>query len=285
MNFVTFHVERPIDKEQVHPNTTSLKQNYIRMIDLLFRSAKLFHQDSTCFLLTDLATNAEAISFPHHAVRRPVDYSTLMWSRTLAQQYFIESSDFSQPIILIDSDIIINGSLKPLFWEDFDVALTWRKSAIMPINGGLIILNNKRPDAAISFFDRFVACYRDQYSPQATWYGDQLALRDCVGLNHRQMSESRIVTIAGAKILLLPCETYNYSPTNAFGAIRDRLPDKVILHFKGRRKRLMELFWDCHLLPIEDRNFLAWIKNRLAIRDLDNLISQEEIVSRKTFRY
>ncbi len=251
MNFVTFHANRPRGEESVHPNTKLVKKRYMQMIDLMFRSARLFHLEASCTLLTDNSSRINAVTGPYQMLYMPIDYSMLMLSRAEAQLKYIEKADFLQPMVLIDSDILINGCLKPLLHEDFDVALTWRKSASMPINGGVIILNNKRPEVSIDFFRRFVAIYREQYAEQASWYGDQLVLRDMVGLNHRQMSKSRLVTVDGCKILLLPCDTYNFSPADQLNAISTGLPDKLILHFKGRRKRWMELFWNSYLLPLE----------------------------------
>ena len=167
-------------------------------------------------------------------------------------------SDLSVPMILLDSDILLNGSLSRVFERDFDVALTWRPNHEMPINGGLIILNNARPEAAKAFFARYVAVYRTKYAEQARWFGDQLALRDCVGLPAEGMKEYTTVDQDGCRILLLPCDTYNFSPPNRYRSISSRLSEKVVLHFKGQRKRLMAPFWRAWLHP--SRSPLPWVQ-------------------------
>jgi hypothetical protein len=143
----------------------------------------------------------------------------------------------------------------------------------MPINGGFIILNNVRPDASKGFLNRFVSIYRSKYAGQASWYGDQLALRDCVGLRADEMSAHDIVERDGCRILLLPCSTYNFSPRNLYRAICSPLTDKVVLHFKGQRKRLMAPFWRARLGPAHSRlpwaQFIGWRERRWIARQAE----------------
>jgi len=248
------------------------------MLDLLFRSARLSHPGAVCTLLTEAATDVRGI---RGAVRRldlPIDHGALMFSRSVAQLACIEQDDFDRPLVLLDSDILLRGSLQPLFDEDFDVGVTWRESRTMPINGGLLVLNNRRPEVVRTFFRRFVAIYRERYHSDgnAAWYGDQLALRDSVGLEHHEMHNREVYEHDGCRIRFLPCETYNFSPDNRLAAIVDGLPDKLVLHFKGQRKRLMEPFWDAFLQPRESRvPWAAW-RGRRAQRQLAQAAVDEE---------
>jgi hypothetical protein len=181
-----------------------------------------------------------------------------MLERAMAQQRYVLASNMAVPMVLLDSDILLNGSLGSVFERNFDVALTWRPNHEMPINGGLIILNNARPEAAKTFFSKYVTVYRTKYAGQARWFGDQLALRDCVGLRPEEMGEAEIVERDGCRLLLLPCDTYNFSPPNRYRSICCGLPEKVVLHFKGQRKRLMAPFWRAWLHP--SRSASPWVQ-------------------------
>jgi hypothetical protein len=276
--FVSFHADRPAGAGGPHPNANLQSKGYMRMLDLLFRSARLAHPDARCTLLTDETTEVRGI---HGAVRHlqtRVDHGSLMLSRSLAQLACIEQSDFARPLVLLDSDILLRGSLQPLFEEDFDVGLTWRETREMPINGGLLVLHNRRPEVGRRFFERFVATYRERYASDgnAAWYGDQLALRDCVGLGPHEIRKLRVLEHEGCRIRFLPCETYNFSPDNRLAAIADGLPDKLVLHFKGQRKRLMEPFWEVFLQPHESRlPWVGWLGKR-ARRRLEQAMLDEE---------
>ncbi len=249
--FVTFHSDRPAGLDGVHPNANLEGTEYMRMVDMLFRSARLWHRDAACTLLTDERTVVNGVKRVFKRADFDIEHSSLMLSRSLAQLAYLEGSQFLHPLILIDSDILVNRPLTPIFTQDFDVALTWRLNKLMPINGGLLILNNRRPAIVREFFRRFLATYREQYADRGQWFGDQLALRDIVGLSYRALSRSHIVTVHGCRILLLPCETFNYSPECRFQSILEPLDDKVILHFKGPRKMLMEPYWQTYLEPRE----------------------------------
>ncbi len=222
------------------------------MIEMLFRSARIFHRNVICTLLTDDQTNMDKLATVFQRRNYAIDHQALILSRSLAQFKYIDEFDFSHPLLLIDSDILVNGSIQSIFDEDFDVALTWRNNKLMPINGGLIILNNRRPDVVRDFFRRFIFIYQTSYSdPQnSQWYGDQLALRDLIDQSPEDFSNNRVVVVDGCRILLLSCDIYNFSPENKYQEICTGLPGKVILHFKGERKRLMTHFWN------------AWIKTR-----------------------
>jgi len=249
LEFVTFHVALG-SNEAVHPNQTLAHQEYLSMIDMMFASARLFHPSAKRTVLTDTGTDFGGVRHNFdQTVRSSIDGKKMMLERANAQLQHVRNSEFKTPMVILDSDILINGSLLPIFDNDFDVALTWRANEAMPINGGFLLLNNVRPAVTRQFFERFTRTYHEKYMDQATWFGDQLALRDCVGLSLDGMGEQKVVEVEGCRILLLPCDIYNYSPKNQYAAICTSLPDKAVLHFKGERKRLMRPFWRAWLQP------------------------------------
>lgn len=266
LEFVTFHSDKPPNLQDVHPVVKAGTISYPRMIDMLFRSIRLFHPQSTCTVLTDSQTSLKLVSRPFKRVNSNLDHSALMLSRSQAQLRHVQDSDFLQPLILIDSDILINSSLSHIFEQDFDIAVTWRASFRMPINGGLLILNNKRPNKTKYFFQNFIDIYEKRYAEQASWYGDQLALRDCIGLHHKYMAHEKIIEVNGCRILLLSCETHNFSPNNCYEDINHPLNEKCILHFKGARKRLMATFFYAWLRPRESSlpwaHFQSWLARK-----------------------
>ena len=207
----------------------------------------------------------------------PVDYTALMLSRSRAQGELVARHDFARPLVLLDSDILLNGSLRPLFDEDFDVGVTWRPIKNMPINGGLLVLHNRRPEVAKAFFARFVRTYVERFAggDNAAWYGDQLALQECVGLSREQLAREQLVVKDGCRIRLLPCDTYNFSPENRLDAIADGLPEKLVLHFKGQRKRLMQPFWNAFLEPRTRRWWFPHMRARRARERLQAMIAAE----------
>lgn len=233
---------------------------------MLFRSARIFHRNAICTLLTDQQTNVDQLNTGFQRRHFTIDHQALILSRSLAQFEYVNEFDFSHPLLLIDSDILINGSIASIFDSDFDVALTWRNNKLMPINGGLIILNNRRPEAVRDFFGRFISIYKTSYSDSenSRWYGDQLALRDVINLSLDEYSDYKIMMVNGCRILLLSCNVYNFSPENKYQELCSDLSGKMILHFKGERKRLMGHFWK------------AWIKPRASYWPLDWLRARRE---------
>lgn len=264
--FVCFHADRPSGADGAHPNANLAAREYHRMIDLLFRSIRLTNPGAECVLLTDADALYPGISGPVRTVKVPVAHDALMLSRTAAQAAFVAAHDFARPVVLLDSDILLNASLAPVFAADFDVGVTWRRTKEMPINGGLILLNGRRPAAAKAFFARLFALYRERFAgdANAAWYGDQLALQECVGLAPGAFGAADVVERDGCRIRLLPCETHNFSPDNRLDAIVDGLRDKAVIHFKGQRKRLMQPFWDAFLAPQTPRWWFPRLRRQRA---------------------
>jgi hypothetical protein len=238
------------------------------MLEMLFRSARVFHRNAICTLLTDRQTNIAKLSTRFQRRNFLIDHQALMLSRALAQFEYVHQFDFSHPLLLIDSDILVNGSMASVFDIDFDVGLTWRKNKTMPINGGLIVLNNRRPEVVRNFFGHFISIYRTAYSDSenSRWYGDQLALRDLINLNLEDFSDEKIIMVNGCRVLLLSCDVYNFSPKNKYNEICSDLSEKVILHFKGERKRLMAHFWKAWIKPRSTYSPWDWLLARGARR-------------------
>lgn len=275
MDFITFHVSLASGSE-VHPNQTLRHREYMSMIDMMFASARLMDRSARTVVLTDKNTDFGLCRTPINAiVRTDIDASKLMLERTLSQLHYIETSAFTAPIVILDSDILINAPLKKIFDVDFDVAVTWRESKVQPINGGFLILNNRRPDVSRHFFQKFCSIYLDRYADQAAWYGDQLALRDSLGLPLKQMRKRKLVEVEGCRILLLPCDSHNFSPVNRYTEIQVYRPDKVVLHFKGERKRLMSPYWYAWLKPRKSFSPFVYLRAMRERKYLAGLVAAE----------
>ena len=256
MEFVTFHIALDLE-DKLHPNTNLKHKEYFFMIVMMFASARKFHAVIKATLLTDKHTAFRDKAKDINVVRFDIDPKKLMLERSNVQLEYVLKSSFDRPLVFLDSDILLNSSLLSIFENEFDVAVTWRKIDEMPINGGFMILNNDRPEISKRFFKRFVTIYKEKYLDEADWYGDQLALRDCVGLSHSEMAREKVIEIEGCRVLLLPCDIYNFSPKNLFKEICSDLSGKIVLHFKGERKRLMSLFWNGWLKP--RGSYLPWV--------------------------
>lgn len=249
------------------------------MIDMMFASARLTDRSARTVVLTDNTTDFGLCRTRIDAViRSDIDANKLMLERTLSQLRYVEASAFAAPIVILDSDILINAPLRSVFDVDFDVAVTWRESKVQPINGGFLILNNRRPIVSRRFFQKFFSIYLERHANQASWFGDQLALRDCVGLSLKQMKTRALVDVDGCRVLLLPCDTHNFSPDNRYSEIRAERQDKVVLHFKGERKRLMAPYWHAWLRPRNSLSPFVHLRAMQERKSLAGLVAAEAVL-------
>ena len=116
---------------------------------------------------------------------------------------------------------------KPVFRAAVQNKLTFRVT-IPETDDYLLVLNNRRPDVVRAFFRRFVALYRERHGGEsASWYGDQLALRDLIGLDHQAMQRQPLCEVDGVRVRFLPCDPFNFSPDNTWSAIASGLEQSI----------------------------------------------------------
>ncbi len=240
MRFATFHVQTP----GAHPHLLVAHDQYLRLLEYLVLSVRRFHPDASVTVLTNAQTDLSSLRVPVHRENHPADPSRLTLARAEAQWRHLQIHGFDAPVLFLDTDMLVNGVLSGLLDDDdFDVALTVREHAEMPVNSGFLLVNNRRPAQLRRFFETYLQIFRDQYISEASWFGDQRALSDLV----RTRGEPDELGSGAPSLRLLPCERYNHSPGNQLRKALKPRPSACVLHFKGKRKRLMPLYWHAHL--------------------------------------
>jgi hypothetical protein len=122
VEFATFYVA--VGSETVHPNQTLAHREYLSAIDMMYRSARYYCRGLTATVLTDMQTELKGLSLPVKRVAQPINPKQLMLERAVAQRNYVLNRDFAAPIVLLDSDILINNSLAPVFQGTFVVDVT-----------------------------------------------------------------------------------------------------------------------------------------------------------------
>jgi hypothetical protein len=104
---------------------------------------------------------------------RPTTRQELLLDRARAYQEFVESHDWRTPVAFLDYDVLLLRRLDEVFAFEEDIFLTRRKYfASMPINGGVLMLNNRRPNQCKSFYSAVLREYTQLPVDQLNWWGD-----------------------------------------------------------------------------------------------------------------
>lgn len=213
---------------------------------------RVYGRAAQVILLTDEFLDVKNYIAVFDQIRqRQVDREKLLLDRCQAYQEVLSSHHWQTPIIFLDYDILLLKRLDSIFSAEEDVFLTARDySKSMPINGGVLLFNNKRPDHCAMFYSAVFEIYRRLSADHLKWWGDQLSLSSAV-LNNGVLESSNVIrTDSGATVRLIPREVYNFTPYDLDSGkavpeeiepvIVDYLTQKVtIAHFKGPRKHLM----------------------------------------------
>lgn len=166
-------------------------------------------------------------------------------ARLDAQIAVLMSVPRGSQVLFLDADALLK---KPFPLGDDDLTLTWRADVNgnadlakhIPYNGGVV--GAKASHAGIEAFIWMRARMRRMSKKNQAWNGDQLALADLAGAPRgEERWNARIrwtLNDPGTPLTVraLPCETYNYSPSE----IGEDVSDKVIVHLKGNRKDMLE---------------------------------------------
>ncbi len=245
ITFVTFYMDVTArTMEDIHRTTSTITVTEPhKYIQTMFASARRFHSQCRQVILSDRGT-----IFPSHPdtdiIRYDLDAESPMMSRSIAWLRYVKEAE--EHTIFLDSDILINGDLSPVFDYDFDVSLTYRDEDKWPINAGINFAHGQRIDGAARFHRRWLRRFRSQHHGRGVWGGDQDALREMFSAVDFARDDIFCHDLDGIKVLFLPCSAYNFS-TSMQCEMDGHYPEKKVLHFKGRRKPHLFPYWRTYI--------------------------------------
>ena len=266
--FSIFHIDEP-DGPGRHG--TGEAYEYHELVNLAFRSVALFHPGCGRTLLTDNQTvRWEGLPSDVAVKRGPAD-PRLMLARLEAEIGFVRDAPAAALLVSLDGDILVNCSLAGLADGTWDIALTYRDDEEWPINGGVAFVDGGRRGNALKFLDQVRLRYLDDEAADSGWWGHQRALIETLGRAEFAARDADEMVIDGVAVRLLPCDTFNFSPSEDGRDLGRELRDRRVLHFKGSRKVWMAPYFRAYLATRESRSPMALLgaavsRARLRIR-------------------
>ena len=217
-------------------------------IKCLFESCRLFHPDCRFFLLTD-QTSSFSLPKDIEIVRFGLDRFKLRYSETVAQFTFLQKFEETDPIVLIDFDMLVQANLEVLFKPGHDVFLTIRKyPPWIPVNMGVAFINKGRASKASELFNVILGYMLAMPEEKLIWGGSQLAIWNIIREQYFNLTPlHRDLIVHGIDIGLLNADVYNFSTESV--TMDGYYPEKKLLHFKGARKHYMPLYYEKYLVP------------------------------------
>jgi hypothetical protein len=212
------------------------------------------HERARIILLTDEFFEFSSYSALFDEVFRvPVIRDELLLSRAMSYLSLVAQFKWDTPLVLLDYDILILKKIEHVFSSQHDVYVTCRNYAEhMPVNGGVVMLNNVRPSECYRFYREVVDTYRTLPDETLRWWGDQIALSNAVfkGKTVDIDTMSEVLTSSQIRVKLLERMSFNFTPYDVDSGLpvpasldqraKERLLNDVfIAHFKGPRKHLM----------------------------------------------
>ena len=243
---VCFHAQLSAERGSV------AKPLDVQMINILWRSARAHNRLCQLTVLTDPGTEFPGLDpaiTVHRNARRDVG---LLLSRIMSQADYVDQHQFQHPLVVLDNDIIINGTIGSVFDEDFDVAVAFRRQKKSPINSGVVLLHNRRPDAVKAFANQQLAVFVERFGHLAQWWGDQASLNAMIEVP-RDIPVPSTVELHGAKVRLLDYMVWNRSPIRTWAQVLFPKRRTKILHFKSARRK-----------PDMIRFYQRWFESRRA---------------------
>lgn len=212
-----------------------------------------------CHVYTDGALVADSASWPWaHGIpdwiyRRDFSRWPLMVANLVAQADHMLQRGLHGSTAFLDTDILVREPLSVS--AGMDLAVTYRDyvgfnekgekvqgvAKTMPYNYGVILAS---PTAAAVEAFLWMRDRVARMNPESqAWYGNQLALRELVGLErNKELPYVTVRTLPWAKVWVrvLDAEEWNYSPEGPDEDVSRRR----VLHLKGNRKPLMRHYLD-----------------------------------------
>jgi hypothetical protein len=199
-----------------------------KLAELMIASVRRSMPDVEIWQITDLK-HTEALPVDH-VFRKPFIYDN--WVPWM----FDCLSQIPGKVLFLDSDIIVQRDLRPLFNTGADVTLTSRGPKV--INGRnmpflLGVVASKVPTFWLDARDRVLAMPNED---DRNWWGSQTVLLEMWD----DMQQGRLPW----KIAAVSVDPHNYVPKHA----DDAPADKWVLHFKGPKRKAWMLERFGHVL-------------------------------------
>jgi len=180
-----------------------------------------------------------------------IDTDKLMYERVLCMASFVNSKLFQNPTCFVDTDAFVKIDLINLFEYSFDIALTHRDDGSkMPINEGVLFVNNQNKERIKLFFDEYTRNYRIISKSKAVkkyygmnldlWRGGQLSLNMIAYNNGSKFRDYELIKKKNFTLMMLPVYYYNFTPINNKNYTLKFLKLKKVLHFKGNLKKYLD---------------------------------------------
>lgn len=166
--------------------------------------------------MADLTTPALAVD---EVVRKP--FSHMFWVPWLME--FV--SELPGEVLFLDSDIVVQRDLSPLFNTGADLVITTRGPKVfdgrqMPFLLG--VTASRTPEIWLELRDRVLAMPEEK---DRGWWGSQVAIFDM----WMDEQDGR----GKWKIAVVDCDPHNYVPKDE----NDAPADKWVLHYKGKKRK------------------------------------------------
>lgn len=183
-----------------------------------------------------------------------IDFFTT--SACLVYSYIIKAITL-RPLIVLDCDHELKKSLPSIFEADWDIAVNYRspqsnENGRQDYNGGLVALNNKRPDVIRSFWVEWIDKAELWEKPDLSFFPETLKIEGWKqSWFSKQSSLNQIILPEGNQGVpeedsyrVVPgeiYETHGYKilplERRIYGARPDDSGDACIIHYKGKAKR------------------------------------------------
>lgn len=231
---------------------------------ITFETAKITHPDACVAILTDMETDLSGIKgiegvqvhrFYNVANHSKIGTPGLMRERMKIYHAFVKRAvkeKFNVHMALLDTDIVLVGSISNLYEKPFDYGLSARGNGNLPIQGGLQLVHADRTEGALAFLtvvlDEWEASHTSVHKGREYGFtADQSAYMNTLGdkdpvLKVAVKNKVGMLTVNKGEagkfdILLIPGTQYNRSPGGPGSNIKKE--NVKVLHYKGGRKESM----------------------------------------------
>lgn len=187
---------------------------------IMVASVKTAMPDARIIQMTD--TNTKPVTGVDDVIRKHYDGRFLMPYRLLHLKDFPPTD-----AIFLDTDIVVQKDLSPVFSEDFDIALTRRYKPVrdltgydlaaeMPYNTGVMFSRT----SGISFWQKAYEHCLTLPEQDQEWWGDQVSIKATADVTNLKLKE-------------FPCDLYNYTPRKQ----DEDVSNKYVVHYKGPHRK------------------------------------------------
>lgn len=254
VTFLTYYVKPPPEELEkikasyklLHRKSYAVKEDPDEIISIMFASAKKYHPDARCCLITDktsqfnLDPSIEIIRYPRKTYK--LDLEILR-----ALIFYLKTAKEEVNTIFLEWDQVVQSNISHMFTVKYDLYLPFRRIPPTPFDDSIIGISSGDYAGVIDFFMHVLKEYKMLKSQYFRYWLGKSMIFSIMLFNPMIKSSrryKRVIAFRFKNIMIAVLNAKKYSRKLLVEETKQYQEDSHVVHFSNKKCRYMKEYWE-----------------------------------------